>query len=341
MADYRGVMIGCGGRAGGHADAYVKASGVEMVAVADMDEAKADAFAQKYGVTRYYDAEEMLDKESPDIVTVCTREEPRCALTIAAAERGAKGIVAEKPMAANIAEARQMVETCERTGTLLTVSHQMRFCDEFIAARDAIARGDVGQVYYIRASCYGQLMEQGPHMIDMILWLAGDPEVEWVMGQVADLEAGLETVHIAPAFVVGYITFANGIRAVIESGRIFQKAVGLEDETWLQKRVQVLGTDGVVDTIVAHYCQMMNARAAGWQELYAGSEGWDLATIKYYQELVDVLNHGGERRNGPEPSLRGFELVHSIYQSALTGDRFAPPLPADADPLNEIMSKVR
>ena len=89
MADYRGVMIGCGGRAGGHAEAYVRASGVEMVAVADMDEAKADAFAQKYGVTRYYDAEEMLDKESPDIVTVCTREEPRCALTIAAAERGA------------------------------------------------------------------------------------------------------------------------------------------------------------------------------------------------------------------------------------------------------------
>ncbi|MBS7612867.1 Gfo/Idh/MocA family oxidoreductase, partial [Candidatus Bathyarchaeota archaeon] len=67
-------------------------------------------FSEKYGVRYYLNAEEMVEQEKPDIVTIATKEEPRCQLTIMAARYGVMAIVAEKPMASNISEARRMVK---------------------------------------------------------------------------------------------------------------------------------------------------------------------------------------------------------------------------------------
>jgi len=280
----------------------------------------------------------LLEKDRPEVVAICTREDPRYELTISAIEAGVGGIVLEKPMARTVDQARAMVRRAKENGVVLVVSHQMRFADEFVAARDAIRRGQVGKPYYLRTSSYGQLMEQGTHMVDMVLWLAGDPAVEWVMGQVADVEEGRTTVHPAPAFVVGYIAFQNGLRCVAECGRRFQRAVGLEDVTWLQKRVQVIGTEGIVDAVVAHHCKVLNTSSPGWQTLTLGSDGWDHATIRFYAELYDVLTGAGVHRNNADASLKGFEIMHGIYQSALARGRTEIPLPEGAEPLEQIMA---
>jgi len=58
-----------------------------------------------------------------------------------AVDRGARAVVLEKPMCASIAEARSLVEYCRERNVLLTVMHQMRFSDEFVAAKEAIAAG--------------------------------------------------------------------------------------------------------------------------------------------------------------------------------------------------------
>lgn len=337
-ANLRGVIIGCGGRSWGHADAFQKTEGMDLVAVADTDEERAQQYHEKLGVPYYLDAEEMLGKEKPEIVCICTGDEARYALTMLAMKYEPRALVLEKPIARSVAQAREMVAAAKEKGVILTVSHQMRYATEFEAAHQALQEGRIGQPYFIRASSYGHLMEQGPHMVDMVLWLAGDPSVEWVMGSIADIEKGRETVHIAPAFVVGYIAFGNGIRAVLECGRNFQSAIGLEEETWIQKRVQVVGTEGILDTVVAHYCRLLSGGQTGWEELYSGREGWDQATIRYYQDLGRVLREGSEHRNNADASLKGFEIIQAIYQSALNRDRVTPPLSDDADPLAEIMA---
>jgi len=311
---------------------------LDVIACADPASSGRDRFCARYDRPVYENAEALLEKERPDVVAICTREDPRYELTLSAIEAGVKGIVLEKPMARTVDQARAMVRRAEEKGVVLVVSHQMRFADEFVAARDAVERGQIGKPYYLRTSSYGQLMEQGTHMVDMVLWLAGDPEVEWVMGQVADVEEGRATVHPSPAFVVGYIAFRNGMRCVAECGRRFQRAVGLEDVTWLQKRAQVIGTEGIVDAVVAHHCKVLNTKSPGWQTLTLGSDGWDNATIRFYAEMYDVLTHGGTHRNNAGASLKGFEIMHGIYQSALARGRAEIPLPDGAEPLEQIMA---
>ena len=110
MANLKACVIGCGGRANCHAAGFQTVGDTDLVAVADMDHERADAFGQKYGATVYYDAQKMLDEVKPDIVSIVTREHPRCKLTVMCAQSGVKGIIAEKPMARTLGEAYQMVE---------------------------------------------------------------------------------------------------------------------------------------------------------------------------------------------------------------------------------------
>ena len=338
----RAALIGAGGRARDHAEGMAAVDGIDFVAVADLDRDRANKLATNFGVKAYEDGIAMVEAEQPDVVCVCTREKPRAQLTIACADRGVKGIVAEKPMAADVNEAREMVRVCEERGTVLVVSHQMRFCDEFLAARDALRAGEIGRPYFARACSFGHLMEQGPHMVDMLLFLLDDPEVEWVMGAVGDVEAGRSTVHPAPAFVVGYIAFANGVRAELECGRSFPPAIDFgpefQKQTWLQKRTQVLGTEGVLDAVVRRSCRILKA-GHPWQTLAEGPQGWDNATIELYRELAHVLAHSGEHRNNARASLRGFEIIHGIYQSALQHDRVQLPLASGENPLAQIMGE--
>ena len=175
-------------------------------------------------------------------------------------------------------------------------------------------------------------------MVDMVLWLAGDPEVEWVMGQIADVESGRSTVHPAPAFMLGYVTFVDGARAIFECGRSFQRAVELPDETWLQKRVQVLGTDGMIDSIVAHHCKIMSPSQGNWKTLAQGASSWNRATDAFYEKLRDVIHDGGVHRNNGAASLRGFEVIHAIYAAALARDRIAVSPDFDATALERIMT---
>ena len=321
-------------------EAVDKVDGLRMVGGADPGERGRKIFRGDYADLPLYDSQtELLAKERPDIVAICTREEPRFALTMEALDAGVKAIVLEKPMARNVDEAREMTRAAAARGIPVVVSHQMRFCDEFVAARDAIRAGEIGTPYYVRASSFGHLMEQGPHMVDMLLWLLDEPEVDWVMGSVADIAEGRGTVHPAPAFVVGYIAFQNGARAVLECGRSFQKSLTMpQDVTWMQKRMQVFGTEGMTDSIVRAYATLLNAQ--GSRVLYEGVEGWDKATIGLYRELGDVLRHGGTHRNNAEASLRGFEIIHAIYASALANERVRVPIAEGARPLEILMGSA-
>ena len=317
--------------------------GIDFVAIADIRPDLAGQMAGDFGVNAYGDADEMLQAEAPDLVAVCTKEKPRCKLCLLCAERGVKAVVAEKPMAASVEEARTMVGTFEEKGARLVVSHQMRFSDEFIAARESLWRGDIGDPYFVRACSYGQLMEQGPHMVDMLLYLLDEPAVDWVMSAVADLREGLTAVHPAPAFAVGYVAFKNGVRAELECGRYFPPAIGygpeLDGATWLQKRVQVFGTQGMLDAIVRHSCRLLKS-GAGWRTLAEGPQGWDNATLNFYRELVQVERSGGTHRNDARVSLHGFEIIHGMYRSALIHERVPVPVPGGIDPLAEIMAHV-
>lgn len=83
----------------------------------------------------FRDIDELFSRIVPKCVIVATTADSHCELTCMAAERGAKLIFVEKPMAVSLAECDRMLETCARTGTKLSVNHQMRFMPQYREAQ--------------------------------------------------------------------------------------------------------------------------------------------------------------------------------------------------------------
>ena len=170
-------------------------------AVSDINETAARETAERHGIPNWYkDAEEMLEKEKPDLVSVCV---PNCfhkEYTLMALNGGAN-VLCEKPLAFNYADAKEMFDTAEKNGRLLMACQSMRFTPDRLAAKEYIDKNGLGNIYYgdfsrvrrrgipywgafhmKKISCGGTFVDIGVHMLDALLWLMGNPEIESVSG---------------------------------------------------------------------------------------------------------------------------------------------------------------
>ena len=96
-----------------------------------------------------------------------------------------QAIISEKPLANSMGEADAMLATCNAAGIKLLCGYQGRHMRAFERARGLIADGAIGKPLVVKVSVEeGGLLNQGSHLIDRALYLLGDPEPLWVLGQV-------------------------------------------------------------------------------------------------------------------------------------------------------------
>ena len=108
----------------GHSGAYTACDRTELCAGCDLRQTVLDKWGPAYGVAPehlYTDYKEMLAKEQPDIVSVCTQPEHRADIVIYCAEHGVKAIYAEKAFAASVKEAEAAVQACAANGVFLNL----------------------------------------------------------------------------------------------------------------------------------------------------------------------------------------------------------------------------
>src|SRR3712207_4149147 len=123
----RVAIIGTGGIANAHADALLQQPGVELTAAVDIDAARAEEFAAKWGVTRNAPSlKEALDGGGLDLVAICTPPSSHFPLALEALSLGLHAVI-EKPPALSLAQMREL-EAAEAasTGTLSCI-FQHRF----------------------------------------------------------------------------------------------------------------------------------------------------------------------------------------------------------------------
>ncbi|MHB9034737.1 MAG: Gfo/Idh/MocA family protein [Anaerolineae bacterium] len=218
---YRAAIIGCGRMAHGHAHAY-KEAGIPLVAGADISAQSLEKWKTDFGDDQklYTDMHQMLAETKPDLVSVVTPEQAHCAAVVAAAEAGAKGIVCEKPLAMNLAETDRMIETCKRTGTVLTVSHQRHYTPQYEIARQRIEAGNIGKVLSCMAiSQYMCLMTDACHTIHMMMDLMGWPKPTHLIGNVDGNSDYVYFGHRAEEGGTAYIGFEGGLFSHFTWGR--------------------------------------------------------------------------------------------------------------------------
>ena len=225
MTDYKAAVIGCGRMARGHMQAY-KELGIPIAAGADISEDALQAFAEETGAEGLFtDYRRMLAEVKPDLVSVVTHDTLHCKMVVAAAEAGIRGIVCEKPMAMDLAEADEMLTACRASGSRLTISHQRYYMPQYARARELIADGAIGRVVSAEASLKaGCLMTDGTHTIHMLLALLGEPEVDHLLGQVDGHEGYEYYGHRCENAGIAFLAFTNQVRASMVWGWMAREA---------------------------------------------------------------------------------------------------------------------
>lgn len=147
-------VIGCGGIANGkHMPSLQKVEGVEMVAFCDIIRERAEEAAKKFGVEGaqvFEDYHDLLAIKDIEVVHVCTPNSSHAPITIDALNAG-KHVYCEKPMAKNYADAKKMVEAAKANGKKLSIGYQTRSRAEYQLARNLVASGMLGEIYYVKA----------------------------------------------------------------------------------------------------------------------------------------------------------------------------------------------
>jgi predicted dehydrogenase len=172
-----------------HARSLVRCREVALVGLCDLEGSVAEGLAAELlesapELRVFTDMGAMLADLEPDLVTIATPNITHAALTLQAARYGVQAICCEKPMAVNLAEAREMHRVCRDAGTVLIVNHQRRTLPAMVRMREMIEEGAIGEVQLLRGTCQGDLLTDGTHVVDSLLHLSGDAEVDWVFGSV-------------------------------------------------------------------------------------------------------------------------------------------------------------
>ena len=125
---------------------------VELVAGAERDPRRLRAFGERYGIQALYaDAEEMLRRESPDIVAIATNTKGRADLTCLAVECGVRGIATEKPLVHTLEEADRMVRACAEAGVPLCAGAIPLNHPSFARAKALVQSGAIGDITSVEA----------------------------------------------------------------------------------------------------------------------------------------------------------------------------------------------
>lgn len=190
-------ILGGGNILAAHAPAFVKLKDrCEVAAIAEPDEGKADRIRGLLGddVRIEADYRDVLAAKDVDAVDILLPHDMHMPATIAAAEAG-KPVLVEKVMARNVFECDRMIEACERAGVSLTVCHDRRYHGQWMALKDVVDSGALGEIFYWKLDhnqnvCMpegtwirsrdrlggGAIMSCLTHQIDSLRWYGGEVE---------------------------------------------------------------------------------------------------------------------------------------------------------------------
>ena len=204
----RVAVLGCGAQGRNHLNAYAALPEIQIAAICDLDEARRNATGEHYGVPesgRFADYRDLLANAGPlDIVSICTMPISHREMTVAALDAGAN-VICEKPTALNLDEAQAMHAAAVRNGKLLTVGFNMRFLPAAQYLKQYVDEGGIGTPvwghawtmatdipwwgkHYVKGiSGGGVLASTAVHILDLALWMRGNPTPTTVSCSMATL----------------------------------------------------------------------------------------------------------------------------------------------------------
>jgi predicted dehydrogenase len=340
MPTKRGALIGCGFFSRNHIRAWGELSDrCEIVAVCDIDRAKAEAMAGAFGISAVYtEVDGLLAAEALDFVDIATTAPSHRRIVEACARRGVPTVV-QKPLAPSWDDAVALVEAMERAGVPLMVHENFRFQAPLLRAAELVRSGAIGEPVWGRFSFRtgfdiyaGQpylaeverfiLLDVGIHVLDVARVFMG--EADSVMCRTQSVRPGLRGEDMATV-LLGHPGGATSLVDMSYASRLspdpFPQTLlhveGRQGSVRLERdyRLCVTTPAGAVEEIVA-------PRPRSWTE-----EPWLLtqdSVVTIQSHWLDCLDTGAAPATSGRDNLRTFALVEAAYRSAVTGRVVAP-----------------
>jgi predicted dehydrogenase len=183
-------IVGAGRIAQSHARAFEGVPHVSLLGIADLCLQDAETLAKSSGCRAFESAEAMLGSVPIDAAIVCTPPSTHESLSLYLMERGVH-VLCEKPLSVHVSSAEAMVAGASRAGRILSVASKYLHVEDMRRAREFIASGRLGRILWVdivftaaldlsaswyadpRVSGGGVLMDNGPHAVDIVRYLAG------------------------------------------------------------------------------------------------------------------------------------------------------------------------
>jgi len=342
-------IIGAGGIAtNAHAPSYEKIDNIEIVGVCDIIEERAQKLAKRLGAEFWCtDYKEIFNIPDLDAVDICTPNYLHSIIAVEALERGLN-VLCEKPDAINTAEAEKMKNAADKSGKTLMVIRNNRFMNMSSYLKKYISDGKMGEIYAARCgwqrrrgipgkggwfttkaqSGGGPLIDLGVHMIDLSMWLMGNPKPIAVSGCTYEKFANSDVSDSVNSrfgdaksggtfdvedLAMGFIRFDNGACMQIE----FSWASNIEKE---QRFVELRGTKSGAMWSSADDKLKIFGEEYGNTVDYLPNLGDNphhhLGNIKHF---ADVVLNGAEPMFVPQQGLNMIKILEGFYRSAEEG----------------------
>ncbi|MBP3647345.1 MAG: Gfo/Idh/MocA family oxidoreductase [Clostridia bacterium] len=344
-------IIGAGGIVmWSHLPGYANMDNVEIVAICDIKIEKARAMAEKYGIPQIFENyKDLLALPELDAVDICTPNYLHSIIAVEALERGLH-VFCEKPDAVSVAEVEKMQAAADKSGKVLMVMRNNRYMPISSFTKKYIADGNMGEIYAARCgwqrrrgipgkggwfttkeqSGGGPLIDLGVHMIDLTMWLMGNPKPVAVTGctycKFADTDVSDSTeskfgekasggTFDVEDLAMGFIRFENGACLQIEfswasnieaENRFFELRGSKAGAKWdsLSNKLAIYSEE--YGSTVDYLPQIDNSKGVKPHE----------ANLRHF---ADVLLNGTDPMFVPQQGVNMVKILEAIYKSAETG----------------------
>jgi predicted dehydrogenase len=326
------ACVGAGYFSQFHYESWSRMERVTLVGSCNRDIEKAKAT----GLQAYSDLDRMLAEQSPDLLDIILPPVVHAGTIRTALDAGLKWIICQKPFCRNLEEARRITREAEAAGATLIVHENFRFQPWYRAIRQALDRGDVGQLLqvtfrlrpgdgqgsdaYLARQPYFQKMERflvhetAVHWVDTFRYLLGDP-----LAVYADLR------RINPAIAgedAGYILFDHpgGVRALFDGNRHLD-----HDTDNLRRTMGEALIEGTRGTIELHGDGAVRLRPFGSPDITvllpaARGDGFGGDCVHALQShVVAGIFDGAPLENRARDYLAVERIEAAIYESASRG----------------------
>lgn len=358
-------VVGLGVVSGTHIKAAKSLDSCELVCVCDADAERVRRASEEHGVPGYTSLDEMLAKERPDGVTVCTPHRSHPAVASAAFAAGCH-VLTEKPMAVTVEDAERMIAEAEEAKRVLAVVLQHRWEPVNARARELVASGALGEVRrvlmvnamfrpdaYYRSDAWrgtwkgeggGVLVNQAAHALDLLIWIAGMMP-DRVTGQVETALHEIEVEDRASAL----LHFANGATGYVhcstceapgslrievagDRGRLaLDLSMAPSKASEAAGSLRFAGLDASLAEFSRTSSEVLAEPAGEWKDLTpAGTALAPTGHAAVVRDFVEAISAGREPAVPGREGLKSLELANAIVFSSHRNEGLDLPVPRRA-----------